>query len=447
MKVSQAATGPEDQNNENAPGAENTGALITLVVVAVVATIALLSADVNFFNPDSDVHLIGSPLGRVQILHGPNISRNVSVIDKKHGEEPASAKTLPSTPKPSKASQSTPAPNQNVMPSSTAAPPTSSGKRTLTFWNPRTVEDVNKCLQNLHYKTETKAGGLITFTPMATPGKNGASINAHTMLGERRKYENWNKKGRLMRSVTAQQVNAWASGSGGYPGFHPSTNGKTKAMVNSINRMLQKKLPPDRPYKTCAIIGGGYRLKGRKLGAEIDAHEAVIRVNEHKVEGYQEDVGYRTTFRIMHYHVVYGHLAQYFRSIYYNETPTIPFSEYFLWGFDFNFWDVNWKETYAKVKGANNMQAYFMGSYKDLSDPVFWPHKIDHRMMKAIDEGKWTFYKWRVPPNPPPIPGIRMNAVDNTGEGVWYNAMGYCEKISLYGFTSRGDETEYSYYW
>ena len=149
----------------------------------------------------------------------------------------------------------------------------------------------------------------------------------------------------------------------------------------------------------------------------------------------------------MHYHVVYGHLAQYFRSIYYNETPTIPFSEYFLWGFDFNFWDVNWKETYAKVKGANNMQAYFMGSYKDLSDPVFWPHKIDHRMMKAIDEGKWTFYKWRVPPNPPPIPGIRMNAVDNTGEGVWYNAMGYCEKISLYGFTSRGDETEYSYYW
>ena len=93
------------------------------------------------------------------------------------------------------------------------------------------------------------------------------------------------------------------------------------------------------------------------------------------------------------------------------------------------------------------MQAYFMGSYKDLSDPVFWLHKIDHRMMKAIDEGKWTFYKWKVPPKPPPISGIRMNAVDNTGEGVWYNAMGYCEKISLYGFTSRGDETEYSYYW
>ena len=45
------------------------------------------------------------------------------------------------------------------------------------------------------------------------------------------------------------------------------------------------------------------------------------------------------------------------------------------------------------------------------------------------------------------ISGVGMNAVDNTGEGVWYNAMGYCERISLYGFTSRGDETRYSYYW
>jgi hypothetical protein len=439
MKISEAAI-----NNDRSYGKYNSvNGLFAFVIFALVAAIALLSAGSAVFHPNSDIHLIGGSPKRSQIVHNATSTRNIPVPGRDHLD-----KLVPNTnSSTSKAVQTTQGPKNTSPPSSTPSPAVLSGKRKLTFWKPRTIQDMNKCLQSLQYKTVSKPGGLINFTPIATPGQNGASMNARIMLSERGKYEKWNKKGRFYRSVNAQQVNAWTSGSGGYPGFHPSNHGKTEEIVKSLNRMLQKKPPPDRPYKSCAIIGGGYRLKGRKLGAEIDSHEAVIRVNEHKVKGYEEDVGHKTTLRIMHFHVVYGHLAQYFRSIYFNETPTIPYSEYFLWGFNFNFWDATWKKTYAKTKGAKNMPAYFMGSYKDLNDPAYWPHKIDYRMMKAIDQGKWTFYKWKVPPNPPPISGVGMNAVDNTGEGVWYNAMGYCERISLYGFTSRGDETRYSYYW
>uniref|UniRef100_A0A3B3TK44 alpha-N-acetylgalactosaminide alpha-2,6-sialyltransferase n=1 Tax=Poecilia latipinna TaxID=48699 RepID=A0A3B3TK44_9TELE len=45
----------------------------------------------------------------------------------------------------------------------------------------------------------------------------------------------------------------------------------------------------------CAVVGTGGILNGSKMGAEIDAHDYVFRMNAAVVDGYEEDVGNRTS--------------------------------------------------------------------------------------------------------------------------------------------------------
>lgn len=50
-----------------------------------------------------------------------------------------------------------------------------------------------------------------------------------------------------------------------------------------------------RPYRRCAVVGNSGALLGSRLGAEIDAHELVLRFNYPPLDGgYERDVGNRT---------------------------------------------------------------------------------------------------------------------------------------------------------
>ncbi len=46
--------------------------------------------------------------------------------------------------------------------------------------------------------------------------------------------------------------------------------------------------------KSVAVVGNGPQEKGRKLGAEIDSHDVVIRINNYAIDGLEEDYGRRT---------------------------------------------------------------------------------------------------------------------------------------------------------
>lgn len=56
-----------------------------------------------------------------------------------------------------------------------------------------------------------------------------------------------------------------------------------------------------RRYGTCAVVGNAGHVLGSGLGREIDAHDVVLRFNEAPTEGFESDVGSRTTHRIVHY--------------------------------------------------------------------------------------------------------------------------------------------------
>lgn len=56
---------------------------------------------------------------------------------------------------------------------------------------------------------------------------------------------------------------------------------------------------PDR-CRTCAVVGNSANLNGSRYGHFIDAHDLVFRLNKGPTEGYEKDVGSRTTHRVIY---------------------------------------------------------------------------------------------------------------------------------------------------
>ncbi|KAG5852939.1 hypothetical protein ANANG_G00067850 [Anguilla anguilla] len=53
------------------------------------------------------------------------------------------------------------------------------------------------------------------------------------------------------------------------------------------------------PFRTCAVVSSAGAILHSSLGKEIDSHDAVLRFNSAPTEGYEIDVGNKTTLRII----------------------------------------------------------------------------------------------------------------------------------------------------
>tara|TARA_X000000368_G_scaffold8369_1_gene6552 strand:- start:1687 stop:2877 length:1191 start_codon:yes stop_codon:yes gene_type:complete len=67
---------------------------------------------------------------------------------------------------------------------------------------------------------------------------------------------------------------------------------------NVVNRVLPEQSPRIR-HKSCALVGNSGILKRTQFGKSIDKHEAVMRVNQAPVKGYEKYVGSKITYRML----------------------------------------------------------------------------------------------------------------------------------------------------
>ncbi|XP_077405339.1 CMP-N-acetylneuraminate-beta-galactosamide-alpha-2,3-sialyltransferase 1-like [Vanacampus margaritifer] len=53
-------------------------------------------------------------------------------------------------------------------------------------------------------------------------------------------------------------------------------------------------------FRMCAVVGNSANLKDSHYGRLIDSHDVVLRMNKSPIKGYEEDVGAKTTHRLMY---------------------------------------------------------------------------------------------------------------------------------------------------
>ncbi|XP_059412929.1 CMP-N-acetylneuraminate-beta-galactosamide-alpha-2,3-sialyltransferase 1-like [Carassius carassius] len=56
---------------------------------------------------------------------------------------------------------------------------------------------------------------------------------------------------------------------------------------------------PDR-CRSCSVVGNSGNLRGTRYGSYIDSSDFVIRMNQAPTQGFEEDVGYKTTHHLMY---------------------------------------------------------------------------------------------------------------------------------------------------
>uniref|UniRef100_A0A8C6UNN0 ST3 beta-galactoside alpha-2,3-sialyltransferase 1 n=1 Tax=Neogobius melanostomus TaxID=47308 RepID=A0A8C6UNN0_9GOBI len=152
---------------------------------------------------------------------------------------------------------------------------------------------------------------------------------------------------------------------------------------------------------TCAVVGNSINLKGSHYGKLIDFHDFVFRMNRGKTQGFEEDVGTRTTHRAM-----------------YPESAMNIDNSTYLVLFPFKIWDLQWLVkafTNIKLKNGPSKQSVMV------VHPAF---------MKYVHES-WLEGAGRYP---------------STGCMVVILALHLCDEVSLFGFGADSDGN-WSHYW
>ncbi|XP_053551079.1 CMP-N-acetylneuraminate-beta-galactosamide-alpha-2,3-sialyltransferase 2 [Bombina bombina] len=166
----------------------------------------------------------------------------------------------------------------------------------------------------------------------------------------------------------------------------------------------------NRPCRICAVVGNSGNLKGSQYGTTIDSHGFIFRMNGARTEGFEADVGSRTTHHFMYpesaIHLSHGvHLV------------LIPFK----------LQDLRWitsalttgeiKFTYTKVKP-------FINADKDkvlIFSPTFFKYIHDN----------WTKHNGKYP---------------STGMLALFFALHICDEISVFGFGA-DNHGNWHHYW
>ncbi|XP_059479727.1 beta-galactoside alpha-2,6-sialyltransferase 2 isoform X2 [Neocloeon triangulifer] len=68
--------------------------------------------------------------------------------------------------------------------------------------------------------------------------------------------------------------------------------------------IFSKQREQKQPFRSCAVIASAASLLDSQLGNFIDSHDAVVRFNHAPTDGYESDVGSKTTIRIVNSQVI-----------------------------------------------------------------------------------------------------------------------------------------------
>ncbi|XP_054899132.1 alpha-N-acetylgalactosaminide alpha-2,6-sialyltransferase 1-like [Poeciliopsis prolifica] len=187
----------------------------------------------------------------------------------------------------------------------------------------------------------------------------------------------------------------------------------------------------------CAVVGTGGILNGSKMGAEIDAHDYVFRVNGAVIDGYEEDVGKKTSVYVHTAHSIRTSLLV-FQEYGYKSAPHDKGIKYVL--IPEGLRDFQWLQGLLKgdkVSSGEYMEeeprSYYSGQFSE--DRFYVLHQdflryVRNRFLSSNDLNGdyWAFVR---PTN---------------GAFTLFVALHTCDTVSAYGFMTE-DYSKYSNYY
>ncbi|KAM6896974.1 alpha-N-acetylgalactosaminide alpha-2,6-sialyltransferase 1-like [Xenentodon cancila] len=214
--------------------------------------------------------------------------------------------------------------------------------------------------------------------------------------------------------------------------------------VMPLVKLIPKPKEPLLPLKPdgdgcihCAVVGTAGILNGSKMGAEIDAHDYVFRVNGAVIKGYEEDVGNRTSVYVHTSHsITASHMI--LKKYGYTSAPHDEDIKYVL--IPEGMRDFQWLQGLLKGENVssgqyNNKQprVYYSGQYNESRFYVLhqdFLRYVRNRFLKSSNLNS-TYWALVRPTN---------------GAFSLFLALHTCDTVSAYGFMTE-DYSKYSNYY
>ncbi|KAK2876503.1 hypothetical protein Q8A67_020599 [Cirrhinus molitorella] len=186
----------------------------------------------------------------------------------------------------------------------------------------------------------------------------------------------------------------------------------------------------------CAVVGSGGILNNSKMGKEIDSHEYVFRVNGAVTQGYEEDVGNKTSVYVHTSFSMYANILT-LKQYGFDNIPQDKDIKYVM--IPEGLRDFEWiqgllqgKEAKGSFKGVRPLK-YFNGNFNESRFFVLHPdflRYIRNRFMlsKQVQAQSWAMYR---PTN---------------GAFALFLAIHTCDIVDAYGFITE-DHHKYSNYY
>uniref|UniRef100_A0A5K0XGW4 Sialyltransferase-like protein n=2 Tax=Nymphaea colorata TaxID=210225 RepID=A0A5K0XGW4_9MAGN len=87
--------------------------------------------------------------------------------------------------------------------------------------------------------------------------------------------------------------------------FQPEIMSELVSLVKGPLDRHYGSVPTNRPYASCAVVGNSGILLKKEYGELIDSHEMVVRLNNARTEGFQRNVGSKTTISFVNSNILH----------------------------------------------------------------------------------------------------------------------------------------------
>ncbi|XP_069055848.1 alpha-N-acetylgalactosaminide alpha-2,6-sialyltransferase 2-like isoform X2 [Pleurodeles waltl] len=179
------------------------------------------------------------------------------------------------------------------------------------------------------------------------------------------------------------------------------------------------------PCIRCAAVGNGGILNGSKLGKEIDQHDYVFRVNGAVLNGFEEDVGNRTSFYFFSTNTMMNSLSAYGRDGFKHPPQSKETSYVFLPDHD---------RDYLLAKAAITHQDVDQGKDKGKRPSKYFGENYTREQFKILHPDFMRYLRNRFLLSNTLKGGSRDIYRPSTGASMLLTAIHACDEVNAYGF-------------